>query len=132
MSQPCRSISTAAVTGGERKGAMTKLEQSLGAREPLVRKARRLSVPVVTILLLAGACGQPQTAPTTEYNHSSDRSGSHQHRLTAGHSSVRLRVGTDQQYPAINHCPGGSPGVRRWFVDASWEPGRGSRTTQRL
>ena len=45
---------------------MTKQEQRLGAGEPLVRTPRRLSVLVVTILWLAGACGQPQTPPATD------------------------------------------------------------------
>ena len=44
---------------------MKKLGQSLGAGTPLVRTPNHLLVAVVAVLLLAGACGQPQTPPAT-------------------------------------------------------------------
>ena len=44
---------------------MKKLEQSLGAGKMLVRTPHQLLVPVVAVVLLAGACGQPQTPPAT-------------------------------------------------------------------
>ena len=44
---------------------MTDFEQRLGAGTPLVRTPSHLLIAVVAVLLLAGACGQPQTPPAT-------------------------------------------------------------------
>ena len=44
---------------------MKKLEQGFGAGAPLVRTPSHLLIAVVAVLLLAGACGQPQTPPAT-------------------------------------------------------------------